>query len=82
MQAFLAIVAAIMSIICWLKNKESSSLLPVGDASTSAAIEKIDVQHRKKRGTYNHNDGEIRAKIIFAKMSIILETLNISRFTL
>ena len=60
----LAIVAAIMSIVCWLKNKESS-LLPVGDASISAAnkeIEMADAQHHKKRGTYHHYN-EIRAKI-------------------
>ena len=32
--ALLAIVAAVMSIVCCLKNKENSPLLPVGDAST------------------------------------------------
>ena len=60
----LAILAAIMSIVRWLKNKESS-LLPVGDASISAAnkeIEMADAQHHKKRGTYHHYN-EIRAKI-------------------
>ena len=49
--ALLAIVAAVMSIVRWLKNKESSRLLPVGDAPTSAAnkeVEKADVQHRQK----------------------------------
>ena len=63
---FLAIVAAVMSSVCWLTNKESSPLLPVGDASTSAAnkeVEKADAQHRKKRGTYHHYDDEIRAKL-------------------
>jgi len=63
---FLAIVAAVMSSVCWLKNKESSPLLPVGDASTSAAnkeVENADAQHRKKRGTYHHYDDEIRAKL-------------------
>ena len=35
--ALLAIGAAVMSIVHWLKNKESSPLLSVGDASTSAA---------------------------------------------
>ena len=64
-----AIVAAIMSIVRWLKNKESSPLLPVEAASTSAAIEEIektDAQHhRKKRGTYHHCDDEIQVK--FAK---------------
>ena len=56
--ALLVIVAAVMSIVRWLTtNKESSPLLPVGDASTSAAnkeVEKADAQHRKKRGTYHH----------------------------
>ena len=69
----------------------------MGDVSTSAAnkeVEKADAQHCK-RGTYHHYDHEIRAKIakysciykslkfIFAKVSMILETLaaNISRFT-
>ena len=64
----LAIVAAVMSIVCWLKNKESSPLLPVGDASISAANKEVeqvlgDAQHRKKRGTYHHYDDEIRAKL-------------------
>ena len=55
----LAIVAAVMSIVRWLT---SSPLLPVGDAPTSAAnkeVEKADVQHRKKRGTYHRYDDEI-----------------------
>ena len=55
-----------MSSVRWLKNKESSPLLPVGDASTSAAnkeVEKADAQHRIKRGTYHHYDDEIRAKL-------------------
>ena len=60
-------------------------------------VEKADAQLRK-RGTYHHYDDEIRAKFakysciykslkfMFAKMSIILEMLNIlaatiSRFT-
>ena len=88
----IARLAAVMSIVRWLKNKESSLLLPVGDTSTSAAnkeVEKAGAQRHKKRGTYHHYDDEIRAKIakyscicvslkfIFAKMSIILETLNI-----
>ena len=38
--ALLAIVVAVMSISCWLRNKESSPLLPVGDAPTSAANKK------------------------------------------
>ena len=37
----LAIVAAVMSIVCWLK---SSPLLPVGDASTSAANKDVERQ--------------------------------------
>ena len=36
-----AIVAAVMSIVCWLK---SSLLLPVGDASTSAANKEVEKQ--------------------------------------
>ena len=89
--ALLAIVTiACLSFVDW--RIESSPLLPVGDASTSAAnkeIENADVQHRK-RGTYHHYDDEIRAKIakyscihkslkfIFAKVSMILETLKFS----
>ena len=64
--ALLAIGAAVMSIVRWLKNKESSPLLSVGDASTSAAnkeVAKVDAQHRKKRGTYHYCDDDIRAKI-------------------
>ena len=38
----LAIVAAVMSIICWLK----SSPLPVGDASISAANKDVEKQMR------------------------------------
>ena len=95
--ALLAIVATVISIIRWLKNKESSPLLPVGDAPTSAAnkeVEKADVQHRQKRGIYHHYvinfdlkwPSTKSLKFIFAKISIILETLNIlaaniSRFT-
>ena len=64
---FLAIVAAVMSSVCWLTNKESSPLLPVGDASTSAAnkeVEKADAQqHHIKRGTYHHYDDVIQAKL-------------------
>ena len=59
----LTIVTAVMSIIHCLK---SSSLLPVGDASTSVAnkkVEKADAYHRKKRGTYHHYDDEIQTKI-------------------
>ena len=41
--ALLAIVAAVMSIVHWLK---SSPLLPVGDASTSAANKEIEKQMR------------------------------------
>ena len=55
-----------MSIVRWLKTKESSPLLPVGDASTSAAnkeVEKAEAQQRKKRGTYYHYNDELRAKI-------------------
>ena len=63
----LAIVPAVMSSVRWLTNKESSPLLPVGDASTSAANKEVEKayaqQHRKKRGTYSHYDDEIRAKI-------------------
>ena len=62
----LAIVAAVMSIVRWLKNKESSPFLPVGDASTSAAnkeVEKADAQHHKKRRTQHHYNDEIGAKI-------------------
>ena len=61
----LAIVVAVMSISCWLRNKESSPLLPVGDAPTSAANKEVlgDAEHHKKRGTYHHYDDEIRAKI-------------------
>ena len=58
----LAIVAAVMSSVRWLKNKESSPLLLLGDASTSAAnkeVEKAYAQHCKKRGTYHHYDDEI-----------------------
>ena len=67
-------------------------------SAVNKEVEKADAQHHKKRGTYHHYDDEIRAKIakylcryellkfIFAKMSIILEMLNIlaaniSRFT-
>ena len=53
----LAIVAAVMSIVCWLQLKnESSLLLPVGDAPTFGAnkeVEKADAQQRKERGTYH-----------------------------
>ena len=62
--ALLAIVAmACLSFVGW--RIESPPLLPVGDASTSAAnkeVEKADAQHRK-RGTYHHYDDEIGAKI-------------------
>ena len=37
----LAIVAAVMSIVHWLK---SSPLLPVGDASTSASNKEVEKQ--------------------------------------
>ena len=40
--ALLAIVATVMSIVCRLKNKESSPLLPLGDASTSAANKEVE----------------------------------------
>ena len=42
-----AIVAAVMSIdvICWLKDKKSSPLLPVGDTSTSAVKKEVDVHN-------------------------------------
>ena len=63
----ITIVAAVMSIVRWLKHKESSPLLSVGDASTSAAnmeVAKVDAQHHKKRGTYHYCDDEIRAKVL------------------
>ena len=77
----LAIVAAVMSIVRWPKN-ESSPLLPVRDAPTSGAnkeVEKANVQHRKKRGTHmmKFELKKPSTKLIFAKMSILLETLNI-----
>ena len=72
----ITIVAAVMSIVHWLKYKESSPLLPVGDAFTSAAnkeVAKVDAQHHKKRGTYHYCDDEIRAKI--AKYLCIYKSL-------
>ena len=94
----LATVTAVISIGCWLQLKnESSPLLPVGDAPTSGAnkeVKKADAQHCKKRGTYHHYMMKFELKLpsikslkfIFAKISILLETLNIlvtniSRFT-
>ena len=50
--ALLAIVATVMSIVCRLKNKESSPLLLLGDASTSAAnkeVEKADAAPQEER---------------------------------
>ena len=54
MIALLAIVVAAMSVVCWRKNKESSPLLPVGDAPTSANEEVEKMLPHKKRG--NHYD--------------------------
>ena len=48
----LAIVAAVVSSVHWLANKESLPLLPVGDASTSAAnkeVEKADAAPQEEK---------------------------------
>ena len=48
----IALLAIVMSIVRWLKNKESSPLLPVGDAPASAAnkeVEKADAAPQEER---------------------------------
>jgi len=52
-------VAHIWTWLLWARTTSTTT-------STSAAnkeVEKADVQHRKKRGTYPHYDDEIWAKI-------------------